>query len=216
VSSSVPPIQQVPAPQGYPVMNAQLSAQIATGATVFPSDSPSGPMAPAPVIPSSAGYPILRGTDAGGPGGGGPGAGGPGAGGPGAGGPGGHGEGSGPGSPLAPHGGYPQVPSPARIPDSGPGMAFPHGYPQVPSPPRISDSGSGHAYSLDGNANLSDAQRAANLMSPVGQHYPEHVDWGAAAASRARAVPPWLLGILFLAALIIALGLTIVIAKLIR
>ena len=201
VSSSVPPIQQVPAPQGYPVMNAQLSAQIATGATVFPSDPPSGPMAPAPAIPSSAGYPVLRGTDAGGPGGSGPG---------------GHGEISGPGNPLAPHGGYPEVPSPARVPDSGQGLAFPHGYPRVPSPPRISDSGPGHAYSLDGNASLSDAQRAANLMSPVGQHYPEHVDWGVAAASRARAVPAVLLGVLFVAALGIALALTIVIARLVR
>jgi hypothetical protein len=53
-------------------------------------------------------------------------------------------------------------------------------------------------------------------MSPVGQYYPERVDWGAAAASPARAVPPWLLAILFVAALGIALALTIVIAKLVR
>jgi hypothetical protein len=68
----------------------------------------------------------------------------------------------------------------------------------------------------DSNGNLIDPQRAANLMSPVGQHYPEQVDWGAAASSRARAVPPWLLVILFIGALGIALALTIGIAKLIR
>jgi hypothetical protein len=86
----------------------------------------------------------------------------------------------------------------------------------VPSPPRGADAGPGHAQPRDGNGNPIDPQHAANLMSPVGQHYPEQVDWGAAAASRARAVPPWLLAILFIAALGVALALTIVIAKLIR
>jgi eukaryotic-like serine/threonine-protein kinase len=61
-----------------------------------------------------------------------------------------------------------------------------------------------------------DAQRAANLMSPVGRQYPERVDWATAAATRARAVPPWLLGILFVAAIGIALALTVVIARAIR
>jgi hypothetical protein len=101
---------------------------------------------------------------------------------------------------------------------TGPGGALgpPAGYPQVPSPPRVPDSGPGYALPRDGNGNPIDLQHAANLMSPVGQHYPEHVDWGAAAASRARAVPPWLLAILFIAALGVALALTIVIAKLVR
>jgi serine/threonine-protein kinase len=174
VSSSVPPGPQVPAPpsQGYPVLNAQLSAQIATGATVFPSDLPGGSMPPAPLVPSS---PPMTGANSqnvmsgpSGPGG--------------------------PGGALGPHSGYPQVPSPPRVPDSGPGQALPR----------------------DGNGNLIDPQRAANMMSPVGQHYPEHVDWDAAAAARARAVPPWLLAVLFVAALGIALALTIVIAKLLR
>jgi len=53
-------------------------------------------------------------------------------------------------------------------------------------------------------------------MSPVGQHYPEHVDWGAAAAGRARALPPWMLAVLFVGAIGIALALTIVVARLIR
>ena len=53
------------------------------------------------------------------------------------------------------------------------------------------------------------------MMSPVGQQYPERVDWSAAAAAKARAVPPWLLAILFIAAIGGALALTIVIARLI-
>jgi serine/threonine-protein kinase len=159
-----PPVPQVPAPPGYPVMNAQLSAQIATGATVFPSDLPGGSPQPAPPVPSSASYPSSRAPELG------------------------------PGSSAAPGpaAGYPHVPSPARVAESGPGRVVP---------------GDGAPF---------DAQRAANLMSPVGQQYPEQVDWGAAAASRARAVPPWLLAILFIAALGVALALTIAIAKLIR
>jgi hypothetical protein len=78
------------------------------------------------------------------------------------------------------------------------------GYPQV-SMPRAGDS-----------ASLSDPQRAANLMSPVGEHYPAQVDWSAAAAVRARAVPPWLLAIIFIGAIGVALVLTIVIARLVR
>jgi hypothetical protein len=68
----------------------------------------------------------------------------------------------------------------------------------------------------DAATRLSDPQHAANVMSPVGQQYPDHVDWGAVAASRARAVPPWLLAVLFVGTLAVALTLTIVIAKLIR
>ena len=59
-------------------------------------------------------------------------------------------------------------------------------------------------------------QRAAELMSPVGQHYPEHVDWSAAAAGRARAIPPWMLAVLFVGAIGIALAITIIVARLIR
>jgi hypothetical protein len=53
-------------------------------------------------------------------------------------------------------------------------------------------------------------------MSPVGQYYPEPVDWSAAAAGRARALPPWMLAVLFIGAIGIALALTIVVARLIR
>jgi hypothetical protein len=61
-----------------------------------------------------------------------------------------------------------------------------------------------------------DPQRAADLMSPVGQQYGEQVDWEGAAAGRARAVPPWLLAALFVGAIGIALALTIVVARLIH
>lgn len=61
-----------------------------------------------------------------------------------------------------------------------------------------------------------DPQRAAELMSPVGQHYPENVDWNAAASSPARAVPPWLLAALFVGAIGVALLLTVIVARLIR
>jgi hypothetical protein len=120
------------------VMNAQLSEQIATGASVFPSDH-RGP---------SGAHPGPRTMDPGGP-----------------------------------RDSYPPVPG---------------------SGPQVLNDGS-----------FADPQRAANLMSPVGQQYPGQVDWEAAAAASARAVPPWLLALLFLGAIGIALGLTIAIAKLV-
>jgi hypothetical protein len=63
---------------------------------------------------------------------------------------------------------------------------------------------------------LSNPQRAAELMSPVGQQYPEQVDWSAMAAGRARALPPWMLAVLFVGAIGIALAITIIVARLIR
>ena len=58
-------------------------------------------------------------------------------------------------------------------------------------------------------------QHAANMMSPVGQQYPQ-VDWAEAAAAPARALPPWMMIALFMAAIGVALVLTIVIAKIAR
>ncbi len=57
-----------------------------------------------------------------------------------------------------------------------------------------------------------DPQHAANLMSPVGEHYPQ-TDWDRAAAMSARALPPWMLAALFGGALLGALLLTLLIAK---
>jgi serine/threonine protein kinase len=76
--------------------------------------------------------------------------------------------------------------------------------------PREGDSG-GRAI-LDG---AQDPQRAASLLSPVGEHYVAQVDWSAAAAAKARAVPPWLLALLFIGAIGVALALTIVIARIV-
>jgi serine/threonine protein kinase len=55
--------------------------------------------------------------------------------------------------------------------------------------------------------------QAAHLMSPVGQQYPQQVDWDAAAAMPARALPTWMMIALFVAAIGVAALLTIIIAK---
>jgi len=70
--ASIPPVATASAaiPQGYPVMNAQLSAQIATGATVFPSDHRGSqphqaPIAGPPPVPPSGPHPGPRGHESG-------------------------------------------------------------------------------------------------------------------------------------------------------
>jgi hypothetical protein len=57
---------------------------------------------------------------------------------------------------------------------------------------------------------------AANVVSPVGEQFPHPIDWSAAAARPAKAIPPWLLGVLFVGALGIALMVTIIIAKIVH
>ena len=59
-------------------------------------------------------------------------------------------------------------------------------------------------------------QHAASMMSPVGQQYPQQVDWAEAAAMPARALPPWMMIALFVAAIGVALVLTIIVAKILR
>jgi eukaryotic-like serine/threonine-protein kinase len=54
-----------------------------------------------------------------------------------------------------------------------------------------------------------------SVMSPVGESYPV-VDWAEAAAVPIRVVPPWMLALLFVAALGVALGVTLIIAMIIR
>jgi serine/threonine-protein kinase len=185
------PVASPPGPPGngigYPVMNAELSAQIATGASVFPSDpvrtgsphpAPSGhampAMQPGSAMPSGP-HGSMGATMPSGPL-----------------------ESMGSAMPSGPHGsmGSPMLHG-AHEPGALPG-------PPVPGP-RGSEPGGGY-----------DPQRAAELMSPVGQYYPEPVDWSAAAAGRARALPPWMLAVLFIGAIGIALALTIVVARLIR
>jgi hypothetical protein len=55
-------------------------------------------------------------------------------------------------------------------------------------------------------------QQAMNIMSPVGDQYPQ-TDWANAAAQPARALAPWQLAVLFLAVVGGALLITIIIAK---
>jgi serine/threonine-protein kinase len=57
-----------------------------------------------------------------------------------------------------------------------------------------------------------DPAHAANVMSPVGEQYPQ-TDWERAAAMSAKALPPWMLVALFGGALVGALLITLVIAK---
>ncbi|MEP6859512.1 MAG: protein kinase [Deltaproteobacteria bacterium] len=59
------------------------------------------------------------------------------------------------------------------------------------------------------------AQQAANLMSPVGDHYPQH-DWEAAAAVPARALTRIQLGLLFVAVVAGAITLTMIVAKILH
>jgi serine/threonine-protein kinase len=129
-----------------------------------------------------------------------------------------------------PQGPYPMGPGGGSPYPGGPGGGSP--YPMAPpgggSPYPVV---SGRPYSTDlapsqlpspqhspyaGKPATPDAQHSMNMMSPVGDQYGHHVNWEAAAAQRARALPPWLLAVLFVGALGIALTLTIVIAKIIR
>jgi serine/threonine-protein kinase len=256
-----PPGSPPPGPglaMGYPVMNAELSAQIATGATVFPSESPRA-TGPHPGPPGSA-MPAMQPGAAMSPGSGGhampfgspphpgPSPGGPVAppSGPPVPGP----RGSEPGAAFDPrdpaHGGGhgPALPEQHGDPGSLPwgmpvggepsaqhgeaGGSLPWGMPVGGEPgPRDATRGGGHGpahgpalpaqHGDPGGSPLSfDPQRAAELMSPVGQQYPEQVDWSAMAAGRARALPPWMLAVLFVGAIGIALAITIIVARLIR
>ena len=58
-------------------------------------------------------------------------------------------------------------------------------------------------------------QDPAALVSPVGGQYGDGVDWAQAAAAPARAIPTWLLAVIFVGAIGVALGITIAIAKLV-
>jgi hypothetical protein len=55
-----------------------------------------------------------------------------------------------------------------------------------------------------------------DLASPVGPQYGEQVDWAAAAAMPAKAVPPWKLALLFLGAIGAALLVTLLVAVIAR
>ncbi len=84
-------------------------------------------------------------------------------------------------------------------------------------PPQQSSGASNSSPPENGSQGGNDSgQHAASLMSPVGPQYPKQVNWAEAAAMPARAIPPWMLGLLFVGAIAAALILTIVIGKLAR
>ena len=89
--------------------------------------------------------------------------------------------------------------SPTMPPQSGPQVA-----PQSGPLPVFPDSGP------------MPVQHAANLMSPVGQQYPQQVDWAEAAAMPARAVPPWVMVLLFIGAIVAAMLVFILIGSIVR
>ena len=76
----------------------------------------------------------------------------------------------------------------------------------------------GHApgYARPPDSGQQPAHQAANMMSPVGQQYPKQVDWETAAAAPARALPPWMMVVLFMATIGVAIALTIILVKIIR
>ena len=147
-------------PAGYPVMNAEMSANIARGADIFPSQQPtrtSGAAMPIQAPPPTNPPPFGQATQA------------------------------------------PQH-QPLR-PQAQPMQYHQPQHPQQQHPQQQHDN-SGH--------------HAAQLMSPVGQQYPQQVNWADAASMPARAIPKWMLGALFVGAIVAALILTIVIAKIAR
>jgi hypothetical protein len=104
----------------------------------------------------------------------------------------------------------PSIPAPAA--------PLMHDYPVMPGGGRPfstdlapSNLSSGPQRSPYANAPF-DPQQAASVMSPVGEQYPQ-TDWERAAAMSARALPTWMLVALFGGALVGALLLTLVIAK---
>ncbi len=76
----------------------------------------------------------------------------------------------------------------------------------------------GHApgYARPPDSGQQQAHQAASTMSPVGQQYPQQVDWAAAAAAPARALPPWMMIALFMATIGVAIALTVILVRIIR
>jgi hypothetical protein len=102
------------------------------------------------------------------------------------------------------------------FPSAPPGSRPMHNHADRETQPRNAEPGPrGHGPSPTSPPG-SGPQHAANLMSPVGQQYPQQVDWAEVAAAPARALPPWMMIVLFIAAIGVALVLTIVVAKIIR
>jgi hypothetical protein len=90
------------------------------------------------------------------------------------------------------------------------------GYPQQPMHPQgYPMHGANGQQGIPDSGVYVDPQHAANMMSPVGNQYPQR-DWNAAAATPAKAMPTWKLAVLFIGMVGIALTLTIIIAHIAR
>jgi serine/threonine-protein kinase len=110
--------------------------------------------------------------------------------------------------PLGPNG-YPVLPSGAAALANG-AAALANGHFNNVGAPNVAYAG--HAGGAPGGF---DPAHAAHLMSPVGDQFPQ-MDWDAAAAMPAKAIPRWLLAVLFSGALLGALLLTVLIARALR
>ncbi len=124
-----------------------------------------------------------------------------------------------PHQPHQPHHSAPQV-MPQR-----PSANLPSGYPvmdsqlsaQMAAGATVFPSESGRRRQPESGLQPSnEPHRALDLASPVGNQYGEQVDWAAAAAAPARAIPLWMLAVIFLGAIGVALTITIIIARIVR
>jgi serine/threonine protein kinase len=104
---------------------------------------------------------------------------------------------------------------PGAPPEPAPSVPPPSLPPQMQMPMPMAPPMQHPMHQMGGHPHDS-AQQAAHLMSPVGQQYPQQVNWAEAAAMPARAIPPWMLALLFVGAILGALLITIVIAKIAR
>ncbi len=115
-----------------------------------------------------------------------------------------------------------QAPRPANIYDTVahmPGDASPAmSSPMYPSQPAQTATASPYplAPPMTGRHDLRPSHDAARMASPVGDGHLAQVDWAEAAAMPVRVVPPWALALLFVAAKVVALGVTFAVAAIIR
>jgi eukaryotic-like serine/threonine-protein kinase len=115
-----------------------------------------------------------------------------------------------PGPPGGPGFGPPGGPSPM-----GPPIG-PAGYPVMNAQMRDQMASGATVFPSPRGGGPHDPHRAMDTASPVGGQHPMQVDWAAAAHAPARAIPPWMLALLFVGALGGALLITILIAQAVR
>ena len=115
-----------------------------------------------------------------------------------------------PGGPP-PNAAQPMAPRPQNMPPVGPG-----GYPVMNAQMRDQMASGATLFPGPRGGGPHDPHRAMDMASPVGSQHPMQVDWAAAANAPARALPPWMLALLFVGALGGALLITILIAQAFR